>query len=150
MSIIQATDVDGGARAIDPALRDLPQLTRDQPFVRYNVYRLLERRQYPFEVGRVVSVGLPNGRTLLATLDAVALERTERRYQIEAQIAEPGKQAFLRGLHVTTSENTPFFVGGAELPGRHALPRAARPSLRPPSPARPEGAAIWAPWRALW
>ena len=41
VAVIHALHTDGGT-SIDPALKDLPQLTRDQPFVRYNVYKLLD------------------------------------------------------------------------------------------------------------
>ena len=41
----------------------------------------------------------------------------EKRYQLEAHIGEPGKAAFLKGLHVTLGENQPFFVGGQSYQG---------------------------------
>ncbi len=111
VSVIQATYVDGGA-SIDPQLRDLPQLTRDQPFVRYNVYRLLDRRQFRLEEGKPVVEPLANGRSLQVVLEGTSLEGAERRYRVQTQIAEPGKKAFLRGLEVTASANAPFFVAG--------------------------------------
>jgi hypothetical protein len=111
LSVIHGVKTDGGL-SIDPALRDLPQLTRDQPFVQYNSYKLLERRQFPLDASKPVVLPLPNGRTLQVTLGGVSVEKNEKRYQLEARIAEPGKQAFLKSLQVTTSENEPFFVGG--------------------------------------
>jgi hypothetical protein len=116
VSIIHATQTDGG-RSIDPALKDLPQLTRDQPFVRYNVYKLLDRKLFPLEANKPISFPLPNGRVLQVTLGGVTVEKNEKRYQLEAQIAEPGKAAFLKSLQVTTSENEPFFVGGQSYNG---------------------------------
>jgi len=116
VSVIHALQSDGG-RSIDPALRDLPQLTRDQPFVRYNVYKLLDRRPFPLEANKPISVTLPNGRVLQVTLGGVAVEKNEKRYQLAAQIGEPGKAAFLKSLQVTTSENEPFFVGGQSYGG---------------------------------
>jgi hypothetical protein len=116
LSTIYAIRSDGGA-SIDAHLRDLPQLTRDQPFVRYNVYRLLDRKQVPFESGKPVEYALANGRTLRVELAGVSTDAGERRYQVQAQIAEPGKKAFLRSLAVTASENEAFFVGGQSYQG---------------------------------
>ena len=116
VSVIHATQSDAG-QAIDPALRDLPQLTRDQPFVRYNVYKLLDRKGFPLEVNKPVTMPLPNGRTLQVLLGSTTVDKNEKRYQLQAQISEPGKQAFLRGLRVTANENEPFFVGGQSYGG---------------------------------
>jgi hypothetical protein len=116
VTIILATHSDGG-ESIDPALKDLPQLTRDQPFVRYNAYKLLDRKTFPLDASHPVTDTLANGRTLQVTLDGVAQENQETRYQLEAQIAKPGKKAFLKSLQVTASANEPFFVGGQRYHG---------------------------------
>ena len=50
-----------------PRLRYLPQLTRDEPFVRYNVYRLLDRKEVSLERGKPIPYPLVNGRTLQVT-----------------------------------------------------------------------------------
>jgi hypothetical protein len=115
LSVILATRSDGGA-SVDPQLRDRLQLSKE-PFVRYNVYKLLERERFPLEVGKAVVHGLVNGRTLHLVLDGVAEDAGEKRYKMETQIAEPGKKAFLRSLQVTASENEPFFVGGQNYQG---------------------------------
>jgi hypothetical protein len=116
ISIIHATLSDAGG-SIDPALKDLPQLTKEQPFTRYNVYKLLDRKQFPLDANKPVTFVLPNGRTLQATLNAVTVEKNEKRYQLDANIRDPGKQAFLNSLQVHTSENEPFFVGGQSYKG---------------------------------
>jgi hypothetical protein len=116
VAVIHALHTDGGA-SIDPALKDLPQLTRDQPFVRYNVYKLLDRKAFPLDATRPVTDALVNGRTLQVTLDGVSEDKGEKRYQMNAQIAEPGKKAFLKSLQVTASANEPFFVGGQSYQG---------------------------------
>lgn len=116
ISIIEATQGDAGV-SIDPALKDLPQLTKEQPFTRYNVYKLLDRKQFPLEANKPVTFVLPNGRTLQATLTAMTVEKNEKRYQLDANIRDPGKQAFLNSLQVQTSENEPFFVGGQSYKG---------------------------------
>jgi|HubBroStandDraft_1064217.scaffolds.fasta_scaffold305664_2 hypothetical protein len=114
--IIEGFRTDGGA-SIDAPLSDLPQLTQDQPFVRYNVYRLLDSKQFPLVAGQTVTYGLVNGRTLQVTLAGVVEGKNERRYRMEAQIVEPGKRAFLKSLHVTAGPNQPFFVGGQQYRG---------------------------------
>jgi hypothetical protein len=116
VSVIHAMHSDGGV-SIDPQLRDLPQLTRDQPFVRYNVYRLLDRKQFHLEEGKPVGENLANGRSLQVVLEGVAAAANEKRYQLQTQIGEPGKKAFLRSLEVTASANQPFFVAGQSYQG---------------------------------
>jgi hypothetical protein len=116
ISVIHALRSDAGG-SIDPRLRDLPQLTRDQPFVRYNVYRLLDRKELPLERGKPTPYALVNGRTLQVTLTDVTQDKGERRYHARVEIGEPGKQAFLKLLEVTASANDPFFVAGQSYEG---------------------------------
>lgn len=116
VSLIHATHTDAGA-SIDAALKDLPQLTHDQPFVRYNVYRLLDRRVFPLQPSKTVSYVLVNGRTLQVRLDGVDEDKAEKRYQVDTQISDRGGKAFLKSLQVTASANEPFFVGGQSYQG---------------------------------
>jgi hypothetical protein len=120
ISVIHATRTDGGA-SIDPQLRDLPQLTKQQPFVRYNVFRLLDRKQLDFEKGKPVVYGLVDGRTLQVTLVDVDVadtnEKGRERYHVRAEIAGPGKKEFLKLLEVTAGKGDPFFVGGQSYKG---------------------------------
>ena len=128
VTIIQATLGDAG-QSIDPRLKDLPQLTLKQPFVRYNVYQLLVRQKFALDSSKPVKLTLPNGRTLQASLVGVSGGgdggtrdggSTETRYQLEAQIVDPsdsGNAAFLRSLQVTASANEPFFIGGQSYRG---------------------------------
>jgi len=117
VSLIHATRADGGGASIDPALKDLPQLTHDQPFVRYNVYKLLDRRVFPLQPSKAVTYALVNGRTLQVRLDGVDEDKGEKRYQVDAQISDRGGKAFLKSLQVTASANEPFFVGGQSYQG---------------------------------
>ena len=107
---------DAGA-SIDPKLRDLPQLTRDEPFVRYNVYKLIDDKVVPLEKGKPASYDIVNGRTMQITLVDVTQEKNESRYHVRAEINEPGKKAYLRLLEVTASANQPFFVAGQSYQG---------------------------------
>jgi hypothetical protein len=116
VSVIQASRTDGGV-SIDPQLRDLPQLTKQQPFVRYNVFRLLDRKQLPCEKGKPAVYALVDGRTLLVTLVDVIDQKNEERYHLRAEIGGPGKKEFLKLLEVTASANEPFFVGGQSYQG---------------------------------
>jgi hypothetical protein len=115
ITVIHATRTDGGT-AIDPGLKDLPQLTRDQPFVRYNIYKLVERKELPLDEGKPATYPIVNGRTLQITLVDVEGAKAKR-FHVRAAIEEPGKQAFLKLLEVTTSEGEPFFVGGQSFQG---------------------------------
>lgn len=112
IGVIYATRTDGGT-SIDPKLRDLPQLTREQPFVRYNVYQLLERTLLPLEASKPVTSNLVNGRTLLVTLVDVAEDAGEKRFHIRAEINDVDrKTSFLKLLEVTASADQPFFLAG--------------------------------------
>jgi hypothetical protein len=123
VTIIQATRADAGP-SIDPRLKDLPQLTQREPFVRYNVYQLLDRQGFPLDSTKPVKLLLPNGRSLKASLVAVSSAgdggSRETRYQLDTQIVDPadsGSAAFLRSLQVTASANEPFFIGGQSYQG---------------------------------
>jgi hypothetical protein len=116
ISVIHATRVDGGA-SIDPQLRDLPQLTKQQPFVRYNVFKLLDRKDAPFEKGKPIAYALVDGRTLEVTIVDSAEPKSDGRYHLRAEIAGPGKKEFLKLLEVTAGANEPFFVGGQSYKG---------------------------------
>ncbi len=120
ISVIHATRTDGGA-SMDPRLRDLPQLTRQQPFVRYNVFKLLDRTQLRIEKGKRLDYGILDGRTLQVTLVDVteddAGQRQGVRYQVRAEIGGPGKREFLKLLEVSAGANEPFFVGGQSYRG---------------------------------
>jgi hypothetical protein len=116
ITVIHASRSDAGG-SIDPLLRDLPQLGRDAPFDRYNVYKVLERTALPLEPNKPVASHLPNGRVLQVTLVEAPTEAAARRYHVRAEIGQPGKTAFLKLLEVTASANEPFFVGGQSYEG---------------------------------
>jgi hypothetical protein len=116
ISVIHAIRVDGGA-SIDPQLRDLPQLTTQQPFVRYNVFKLLDRKDLPCEKGKPTAYALVDGRILQVTLVDVADPKNDGRYHLRAEIAGAGKKEFLKLLEVTAGANEPFFVGGQSYRG---------------------------------
>lgn len=114
ISVIHALKTDGGG-SIDPRLRDLPQLTRDQPFVRYNVYKLLDRKEMPISVGQLVPYQLVNGRTMQVKLTQVGVEGGAMRYHVRVEIDDPGKQPV--AVEVTAGPKDPFFVAGHSYEG---------------------------------
>ena len=114
--VIHGSKSDAGT-SIDPKLRDLPQLTRDEPFIRYNVYKQLDDKVVPLETGKPAPYDIVNGRTLQITLLDVSQDKNEARYHVRAEINEPGKKAYLRLLEVTASANQPFFVAGQSYQG---------------------------------
>ena len=114
ISVIHALKTDGGG-SIDPRLRDLPQLTRDQPFVRYNVYKLLDRKDMPVEVGKPMPYLLVNGRTMQVKLTQIGVESGGTRYHVRVEIDEPGKQPV--AVEVTAGAKDPFFVAGHNYEG---------------------------------
>jgi len=125
VTVIHATAGDAGL-AIDPQLKELsPATVQQAPFVRFSAYRLLQRKPFALVGNQAVTLLLPNGRTLQATLTGVSVAvkdggPSEKRYQLEAQIvaaADSGATSFLRSLQVTVSENEPFFVGGQSYRG---------------------------------
>jgi hypothetical protein len=116
ISVIHALRVDGGL-SIDARLRDLPQLTREQPFVRFNVYKLLGRTELAIEPGRPITESLVNGRLLRITLLDAGEQNEKKRFHLRVAIDEPGKGAVLKLLEVTASGNDPFFVGGQSYQG---------------------------------
>ena len=117
ISVIHALRGDAGAVSMDPQLRYLPQLTREQPFVRYSVFKLLDRRKFPLERGKPLAYGIVDGRTLQVTLLDVTSSNAGPRYHIRAEIAGAGKREFLKLLEVTAAPNEPFFVGGQSYAG---------------------------------
>ncbi|HEY4014644.1 MAG TPA: hypothetical protein VGM06_14980 [Polyangiaceae bacterium] len=113
VSVIHATKTPGSA-SVDPQLRDLPQLTRQEPFVRYNVFRLLDRQTLTFDKGKTASCALVDGRTLQVTLvdGSDNKGKKDERYHLRAEIAGVTKKEFLKLLEVTAGADEPFFVGG--------------------------------------
>lgn len=118
VSVIHALRTDGGA-FIDPRLRDLPQLTSQQPFVRYNVFKLIDRKVLAMDAGRPAQYAIADGRTLQLTLSdaADASKKSDERYHVRAEIAGPEKKELLKLLEVAAGAGEPFFVGGQSFRG---------------------------------
>jgi hypothetical protein len=116
IGVIHAMHTDGGG-SIDPRLREIEEHVREEPFVRYNVYKLLDHKRLPLEHGSPVALGLINGRTLKVTLVETKGTGKDKRFRMRAEIAEPRQEAFLKLLDVTAGVDEPFFVGGQTYDG---------------------------------
>mgnify|MGYP001257697882 CR=1 FL=1 len=102
--IIHATQ---GTPSVDPAIGEMPPL-------KYNNYKLLERKVLPLSKGQASSTGLPTGRTFQLVLGDVT---PDKRYKISASISQPDGKAFLKLLEITAQPNKRFFVGGQTYQG---------------------------------
>ena len=119
--VLHATQDPKGGH-IDPQVAKMPQLTQP-PFSAYNSYALLDKKLLPAELMKTadpwkgkptVPYTLVNGRVLQVTvIDQLA----DKRYQVGAEINQPGGQAFLKLLEVKASPNEPFFVAGQSYNG---------------------------------
>jgi len=116
ISVIQANVTDGGI-TIDSQVPDLSRHAREQPFLRFNTFKLLDRRELPIQVGKPVIDTLVNGRTLQVTLLDIIDRAGDKRFHLRAAIDEPGKQSLLKLLEVTAGANDPFFVAGQSFRG---------------------------------
>lgn len=110
--VLHAT-MQPGAGSIDPTIGNLPQLRRP-PFSAYNTYKLLAKQQLVLVKGTPATYTLVNGRVLQITLTNVL---PGPRYEIAAAINQPGGNAYLNLLRVTTPPNETFFVAGQQYRG---------------------------------
>jgi hypothetical protein len=114
--VLHATQDPKGAH-IDPQVAKMPQLTQP-PFSAYNSYALLDKKVLPLDAMKTAEpwkgkpsapYTLVNGRILQVTLiESLA----DKRFQVGAEINQPGGQAFLKLLEVKAAANEPFFVAG--------------------------------------
>jgi len=96
------------AGSIDPALRNLPALSRP-PFNAFKTMELLERPKLEVEPGGKSELTLPNGRKLRVELVQVL---PNGRFRVKVSIHRPDQGDYLPLLHVVASENDPFFIVG--------------------------------------
>lgn len=96
------------AGAIDPALRNLPALSRP-PFNAFKTMELLERPTIAIEAGGESELILPNGRKLRIELVQVL---PNGRFRVKVSIHRPDQGDYLPLLHVVASESDPFFIVG--------------------------------------
>lgn len=88
--------------SVDPEIGEAPPL-------KYNCYKVLEKKQLPLQKGQASTTPLPNGRTFQVTLNDVT---PEKRYKIGAAISQPDGKSFLKLADITADANKRFTVGG--------------------------------------
>lgn len=98
--VIHATNCE--KPSVDPQIGAAPPL-------KYNCYRLLERKTLPLKKGQGVTTGLPNGRTFQVTLNDTT---ADNRFKINAAISQPDNKGFLKLADITADANKQFHVGG--------------------------------------
>ncbi len=110
--VLHATQNPGGP-SIGPGIGNMPQL-QQPPFSAFNTYRLLAKQSLTLQRGVPMTYTLPNGRVLQVTLANVL---PGPRFEIAAAINQPGSNAYLNLLRVTTPPNQTFFVAGQQFQG---------------------------------
>lgn len=119
--VLHATQDPKGGH-IDPQVAKMPQLTQP-PFSAYNSYALLDKKVLPLDASKTVDpwkgkptvpYNLVNGRVLQVTLID---QQADKRYQVGAEINQPGGATFLKLLEVKAAANEPFFVAGQSYNG---------------------------------
>jgi hypothetical protein len=98
--VIHATQCD--KPSVDPAIGEAPPL-------KYNCYKLLDRKQLPLTKGNSGKMGLVNGRTFQVTLNDTT---PDKRYKITASISQPDNSGFNKLADITADPNKRFYLGG--------------------------------------
>lgn len=98
--VIHGTQCD--KPTVDPAIGEMPPL-------KYNCYKLLEKKVLPLQKGKPSTTPLPNGRTFQVTLNDVT---PDKRYKVGAAISQPDNNGFLKLADITAEPNKRFNVGG--------------------------------------
>lgn len=97
--VIHATECK--ERSVDPAIGEAPPL-------KYNCYKLIERKSLPLVKGQPATTPLPNGRTFQLTYG----DQTAGKYKVSAAISRPDNKGFNKLADITAEPNKAFTVGG--------------------------------------
>lgn len=98
--VIHGTQCD--KPSVDPQIGEMPPL-------KYNCYKLLDRKTLPLTKGQSSTTALPNGRTFQITYGDMT---ADKRYKIAAAISQPDGKGFLKLADITAEANKRFNVGG--------------------------------------
>lgn len=98
--VIHGTNCD--KPSVDPAIGEMPPL-------KYNCYKLLEKKMLPLTKGQSSTTALPNGRTFQITYSDMT---PDKRYRVAAAISQPDGKGFLKLADITAEANKRFNVGG--------------------------------------
>ncbi len=98
--VIHATQCD--KPNVDPGIGEAPPL-------KYNCYKLLDRKQLPLTKGAPGNMTLVNNRTFQVVLNDTT---PDKRYKITASISQPGGNGFNKLADITADPNKRFYLGG--------------------------------------
>lgn len=98
--VIHGTNCD--KPSVDPQIGEMPPL-------KYNCYKLLEKKSLPLTKGQSSTTPLPNGRTFQITYSDMT---PDKRYRVAAAISQPDGKGYLKLADITAEANKRFNVGG--------------------------------------
>lgn len=90
--------------SVDPAVGEVPPL-------RYNCYKLLDKKQLPLNQGAPSTMALPNGRTFQVTYGGLTTDKPPR-YKVGAFINKPDGPGFMPLAEISAEPGKKFHVGG--------------------------------------
>ena len=98
--VIHATQCD--KPGVDPAIGEMPPL-------KYNCYKLVEKKMMPLTKGQSSTTSLPNGRTFQLTYGD---QTPDKKYKVGAAISQPDGKGYMKLADITAEANKRFNVGG--------------------------------------
>ena len=100
MLVIHGTQCD--KPSVDPAIGEMPPL-------KYNCYKLIEKKMMPLTKGQSSTTPLPNGRTFQITYGD---QTADKKFKIAAAISQPDGKGYMKLADITAEPNKRFNVGG--------------------------------------
>jgi hypothetical protein len=110
--VLLASQAEGGARSVDPAIGSLPQLSKP-PFNAYGQWKLLDRQTVSLERNKATTVALAEGRTLELTYSELA---ADKRFRVAAALLK-GDKPGVQKVNVVAAAQEPFFLAGQKFQG---------------------------------
>lgn len=98
--VIHGTQCD--KPSVDPAIGEMPPL-------KYNCYKLVEKKMMPLTRGQSSTTSLPNGRTFQLTFSD---QTADKKYKVAAAISQPDGKGYMKLADITAEPNKRFNVGG--------------------------------------
>lgn len=97
--VIHGTQCD--KPAVDPAIGEAPPL-------KFNCYKLLDKKALGLKQGQPSTMALPNGRTFQVAYNGM----DKARYKVTASISKPDGAGFMPLAEIAAEPNKKFHVGG--------------------------------------
>jgi hypothetical protein len=88
--------------SVDPAIGEMPPL-------KFNCYKLVEKKTMPLTKGNSSHTSLPNGRTFQLSLNE---QTPDKKYKVSASISQPDGKGYMKLADITAEPNKRFNVGG--------------------------------------